>query len=398
MLAGLEGTGLVGLGVLPGPLRRVAMAEGGFRAPDDLRGKLVGIQEFEIAAMTFEELGATTKTLPSGAILDGEDAVEQQLGSVVGNRYHKDLPHVTVDLALWPRPVILFANKARFDTLSGEQQTALRGVAKQLVASTTAAVESEDASAVAILCADGADLVVAGEDAKAALLTAVRPVYDELEKDAKTASMFAAHRGDEGRDPDLDIDHRVPKPIGLHPAPQTAGGFPEGTYEARTLVRRAQGLLGSPSGAAGRGPVPLSDGDGLHPEGQRVRRELRRALEVQLLRRPYPARKLHVALVMGWQAADLQRDRGGRRGRRTGVDDQAVRQARGSDDTRRRVPGRDLPGADLRRGDERRTGRATTCRSTSACPVPASASSRSATASGQATTGASGSRASSATS
>ncbi len=116
MLAGLDGTGLVGLGVLPGPLRRVAMAEGGFRASGDLRGKLVGIGDSKIAAMTFEALGATTKTLPSGAVLGGEDAVEQQLGSVVGNRYHKDLPHVTVDLALWPRPVILFANKARFDS------------------------------------------------------------------------------------------------------------------------------------------------------------------------------------------------------------------------------------------------------------------------------------------
>ncbi len=142
MLAGLEGTGLVGLGILPGPLRRVAMAEGGFRAPGDLRGKLVGIQESEIATMTFEALGATTKSHAiGGAVLGGEDAVEQQLGSVVGNRYHKDLPHVTVDLALWPRPVILFANKARFDSLSSEQQTALRGVTKQLVASTTEAVE-----------------------------------------------------------------------------------------------------------------------------------------------------------------------------------------------------------------------------------------------------------------
>ena len=118
------------------------------------------------------------------------DAVEQQLGSVVGNRYHHDVPHVTVDLALWPRSVILFANKARFDSLSAEQQAALRGVAKQLLASTTAAMEAEDASAVAQLCADGADIVVAGADAGAALRTAVEPVYDELEKDAATASML----------------------------------------------------------------------------------------------------------------------------------------------------------------------------------------------------------------
>ena len=232
MLAGLEGTGLVGLGILPGPLRRVAMAEGAFRAPGDLRGKLVGIGDSKIAAMTFEALGATTKTLPSGAVLDGEDAVEQQLGSVVGNRYHKDLPHVTVDLALWPRPVILFANKARFDTLSSEQQTALRGVAKQLVASTTEAVEAEDASALATLCADDADLVVAGDDAKAGLLTAVGPVYDELKKDAATASMMERIAEMKAGIPASASIAACPGPS-ASPAPQTAGGFPEGTYEAR---------------------------------------------------------------------------------------------------------------------------------------------------------------------
>ena len=83
--------------------------------------------------MTFEALGASTTTMASGARLGDVDAVEQQFGSVVGNRYHQNLPHVTVDLALWPRPVILFANKARFDSLSEEQQSALRGTAKQLL-------------------------------------------------------------------------------------------------------------------------------------------------------------------------------------------------------------------------------------------------------------------------
>jgi TRAP-type C4-dicarboxylate transport system substrate-binding protein len=232
MLAGLDGTGLVGLGILPGPMRRVAMAEGGFRAPDDLRGKRIGIGDSAIAAMTFETLGATTTTLPSGAVLRGEDAVEQQLGSVVGNRYQKDLPHVTVDVALWPRPMILFANKGRFDSLSVEQQAALRGAAKPLVASTTAAVEAEDMSAVAELCADAANLVIAGDDAKAALVTAVRPVYDELEKDAETASMLDRIAEMKAGIPASTSIATCPSPS-ASPAPQTAGGFPEGTYEAR---------------------------------------------------------------------------------------------------------------------------------------------------------------------
>jgi TRAP-type C4-dicarboxylate transport system substrate-binding protein len=231
MLAGLDGTGLVGLGILPGPLRRVATAEGGFRGPGDLRGKVVGIQDADIAAMTFEAFGGSTKAIPSGGSLGAVDAVEQQLGSMVGNRYHKDFPHVTVDLALWPRPVILFASKARFDSLSNEQQTALRGVAKQLLTSTTAALESEDATALGYLCEDGADIVVAGSDATTALLNAVEPVYDELKKDTATASMLERiaemKTGIKAATPSTSC------PSLSSPAPQTAGGFPEGTYEAR---------------------------------------------------------------------------------------------------------------------------------------------------------------------
>jgi TRAP-type C4-dicarboxylate transport system substrate-binding protein len=239
MLAGLEGTGLVGLGILPGPMRRVATAEGGFRAPGDLRGKLIGIQQSDIATMTFEALGASTKAIPGGSSLGPVEGVEQQLGSLEGNHYHKELPHVTVDLAFWPRPVILFANKARFDSLSTEQQTALRGLTKQLLASTTAAVEAEDVSAVGIMCGDGTDIVVAGTDAVAAMLTAVRPVYDELEKDVRTASMIK-------RIADMKAGIAAEAPItscpspSASPAPQTAGGFPEGTYEARLSCEELQ--------------------------------------------------------------------------------------------------------------------------------------------------------------
>ena len=231
MLAGLDSTGLVGLGILPGPLRRVATAEGGFRAPGDLRGKLVGIQDSDIAAMTFAAFGGSTKAIPGGSALGAVDAVEQQLDSIVGNRYYKDLPHVTVDLALWPRPVILFANKARFDSLSNEQQTALRGVAKTLLTSTTAALESADATALGNLCEEGADIVVAGTDVTAAFVTAVEPVYEELEKEAATASMLKRITEIKAGIPPATATTSCPSPSS--PAPQSAGGCPEGTYEAR---------------------------------------------------------------------------------------------------------------------------------------------------------------------
>ena len=271
-----------------------------------------GSEDSDIAAMTFEALGASTKAIPGGSALGGVDAVEQQLGSVVGNRYHYDLPHVTVDLALWPRPVILFANKARFESLSVEQQTALRESTKQLVASTTAAVEAEDASAVATLCADGSDIVVAGTGRRSRADDRRQARLRRAGEGRQDGVDDQADRRHEGRDHSRGIDHLVSKPIGLT-GPTDRRRLPGRHLRSATFVRRARGLLGGPPGTAAEGPVPLSGGDGLHPEGQHVRRELRRALEVQLLRRPYPARQLHPALVVGWQAADLQRDPGRRR-------------------------------------------------------------------------------------
>ena len=169
--------------------------------------------------------------MSSGGETNGLDAVEQQLGAVVSNRYHFDLPHVTVDLALWPRSVILFANKVRFDNLSADQKTALRGVSKQLLPSTMAAMEAEDASALAVLCADASDIVVAGPDAAAVLRTAVEPVYEELRKDGATASMLERIAGMKAGIATATSTTACPSPAS--PAPQAAGGFPEGTYEAR---------------------------------------------------------------------------------------------------------------------------------------------------------------------
>ena len=231
MLAGLDGTGVVGLGILPGPLRRVATAEEPFRTADDLRGVVVGIQESEIAARTFEAMGASTLAIPSGGKLGASDAVVQQLGSLVGNRYHLDLPHVTVDVVMWPRPLILVANPARFDSLSESQRTALQAATQDLLPGALAAIEAEDASALAELCAAGADIVVAGVDATAALRTAVQPVYDELAKDATTASILqqivAMKAG-------IAAATAPACPMGqATPSPTTVGGFPEGTYQAR---------------------------------------------------------------------------------------------------------------------------------------------------------------------
>ena len=59
--------------------------------------------------------------------LDGLDAYEQQLDSIVGNHYSADAGYVTGNINLWPRPLVIFMNHAALDALTADQQATLSG-------------------------------------------------------------------------------------------------------------------------------------------------------------------------------------------------------------------------------------------------------------------------------
>lgn len=239
MLAGLDGSGLIGLGILPGPLRHIATKDTKVTGPDDLRGDVVAINDSFVARQTFRALGATTVNLPAGGDLGTATAAEQQLSSLVGNRYYHDLPHVMVDAPLWPRPVILFANKVRFDRLSDAHKTALRAAAKGLLTPTLDALDKEDAGAIAELCTEGAKIDAVGSSGLSALRAAVQPVLDELAKDAGTAAAIKRIT-----DMKADVAAAAAAPTcpagGQSPTPASAAGFPDGTYESRRTCEDSQ--------------------------------------------------------------------------------------------------------------------------------------------------------------
>jgi TRAP-type C4-dicarboxylate transport system substrate-binding protein len=257
MLAGLDGSGLVGLGIAPGPLRRIATDGIALDGPESLAGKVVAINDSAIARMTFEGLGATTVSIPGGGALGDAVAVEQQFGSILGNRYHHDLGDVVADLALWPRPLILFANQSAFQALSDAQQDGLRAAADQYASWSLADAEAEDESAIRDLCADGANLVVAGAEARAALLAAVQPVYVELAKDAPTKAFL-------DRIADLKAATAAPAAAAscamaeASPTAASRGGFPDGIYEARLSCAELEAFWADhPTPAEMRFPCPM---------------------------------------------------------------------------------------------------------------------------------------------
>ena len=61
----------------------------------------------------WKTVGATAKPVPASSKLDGLDAYEQQLDSIQGNQYAAHAKYVTGNLNLWPRPLVIIANRAR---------------------------------------------------------------------------------------------------------------------------------------------------------------------------------------------------------------------------------------------------------------------------------------------
>ncbi len=187
MLAGVQDAGVTGVGVLPGPMRKMLGVHNPLLGPDDFRGAVVGMQDSALSQTAMETLGATAKAEPSGAKLDGLDAYEQQLASIQGNGYVVQAHYVTANLDLWPRALVLVANPDTFDALSDEQQAVLEKASTDAVLPALQASQAEDDDAVQPLCQQGMSLVEATDEQLDVLATAWQPLYDELATDPDTA-------------------------------------------------------------------------------------------------------------------------------------------------------------------------------------------------------------------
>lgn len=180
MLAEVESLDLAGIGVLPGPMRRMLGRQHPYLAPDDFEGDLVGLQDSALAAQTFDSLGAQSERLPSGADISDVDGYEQQLDSIAGNHYELSAKHVTVNVNLWPRPLVLFANSETFDGLSDAHQEALTTAAESAILPALEASVVEDARGAQKLCDVDMNFHEASASQLEALRKAVEPVYRKL--------------------------------------------------------------------------------------------------------------------------------------------------------------------------------------------------------------------------
>ena len=227
MLKSVDEMDLVGIGVLPGPMRKVLGVSQPFASPADFVGHVVGIQDSAVAKQTFDALGATPKPVPAQAQLDGLDASEQQLSSIAGNSYDATAKYVTSNVNLWPRPLVIVMGNDAYDSLPDEQRSALRDAAESAIPKALDASRAEDDAAVAILCKRGMTFDTASDASIAQLRAAFDRVYADLGSDPETKSYLDAITG---------LKEEIAAPAEAPGCASDSGksasaGIPDGTYE-----------------------------------------------------------------------------------------------------------------------------------------------------------------------
>jgi len=220
---------LVGIGALPGPMRKLLGISEPLVDPADFVGKTVALQDSALTTDTLTALGATPKAVPSSADLDGLDGAEQQLSSIVGNHYYTEADYVTANVNLWPRPLVIVMGADAFEGLAVSQQDALRQAATDAIPAALDASRAEDDEAVPALCREGMTLTYASDDALAALRTAVVVVYKDLNANPATQAHLESIQ--ELKDSLARFPEAPRCPKGEAADSPTGIGFPQGTFK-----------------------------------------------------------------------------------------------------------------------------------------------------------------------
>ena len=190
MLAGVERAGVVGVAVLPGPLRRAFGYRRALVGPDDYRGAKIGVRPGRVEESTFRSLGANTRVYLSlhGASREGAALHLSDITHYGGRT-------LATNVVFWPRTETVVMNRQAFAKLTAAQQEVLRAAARQAVGLRITEIDRGEKDALRSICEGKlASLVTASPEQIAALHAAVRPVYAQLERDAETRNLIARIR------------------------------------------------------------------------------------------------------------------------------------------------------------------------------------------------------------
>jgi TRAP-type C4-dicarboxylate transport system substrate-binding protein len=193
LLARLDGSGVVGLGLTVGPLRRPFAAGQPLLAPEDWKGMTFRVFNSPVQADAVRALGATPADLSVSFIDQIKEGTlrgaEFDIAQYEHNGNGPEAGNVTANVVLWPKVFVLALSQKRFDALTPQQQGWVREAAAQAVKASVDA-PYEEATAARSLCARGVRFLDATPGQLQGLRAKLRPVLDKLAADPTGAQLL----------------------------------------------------------------------------------------------------------------------------------------------------------------------------------------------------------------
>ena len=237
----LDGSGVVGLGLSVGPLRR-PFASAPLLGPEDWMGASFRVYNSPVQADVVRALGGEPVNIGFGWI------DEVRAGNLRGAEF--DLAQywtnnatgadfVTSNVVLWPKVFVLSVSEDRFDSLSEEQRAWLVEAANRAGEASVEATYDET-SVARDLCDRGVRFVDASPDQLAAMSEMLTPVIDQIAGDpvsgpllAEIQVLAAEHGGPEALDVPTECRLMPAEADGGGPGttiPEQVAGIPDGLY------------------------------------------------------------------------------------------------------------------------------------------------------------------------
>jgi TRAP-type C4-dicarboxylate transport system substrate-binding protein len=269
-LAQLDGTGIVGLGLAVGTLRRPFAAKAPLLGPGDWNGVAFRAFNSPVQSEAIRALGASPVNL-GGAWIDSIHAgtlrgAEFDVAQYQWNGFGLDAPYVTANVVLWPKVFVFSINRKRYNSLTEQQRAWVHAAAQ---AATKASVEAtyDETTMAKDLCTRGVRFIDASDDQVRALRTKLAPVIARLAADPVDGPLLADVQAIAANHPTVDIpdvpaDCRHLDELGAAPEiPTAVSSLPDGTYrQAVTLADLAALKLGNGPGWTGTWTLAIHDG------------------------------------------------------------------------------------------------------------------------------------------
>jgi TRAP-type C4-dicarboxylate transport system substrate-binding protein len=275
LLGQLDGTGVVGLDLAVGPLRRPFAAEAPLLGPEDWAGATFRVYNSPVQTDAVRLLGATAVNLGLGWIDEARAGrlrgVEFDIAQYAQMGNTTEAGYVTANIVLWPKVFVLSISQERFDTLTDQQRTWVREAAEVAMQASVDATYDETTIAQD-LCGKGTRFIAASPDQIAALRTSLQPVLDGLAADPANGALLTEIQAIAADHPEPDVptvpeacqqgtadDHSPTSPAAG--APGQVSDLPDGEYrvEITTDDLAAAGLDNS-DGISGTYTLTVREG------------------------------------------------------------------------------------------------------------------------------------------